>query len=85
MESKVSSLLELKGRNSRNNAPSTGRLPPTPVPMHAKRKAAIGHEDAKATDVPNAPQMSKVVLKAKRRPMMSDATPQKVEPRLRPI
>lgn len=81
----MSSLLELKGRNSRNNAPSTGRLPPTPVPMQAKRKAVIGHEDVNATAVPNAPQISKVVLNAKRRPMMSDATPQKVEPRLRPM
>lgn len=85
IDSKVRSLLDSKGKNSRNNAPSTGKLPPTPVPMNAKRRAVIGHDEAKATAVPKTPQMSKVVLNAGRRPMISDATPQQVDPRLRPM
>lgn len=31
----VKRLPEENGRNSKNNAPSTGRFPPTPTPMHA--------------------------------------------------
>jgi len=80
----VRRLFELKGRNSRNNAPSTGRLPPTPVPIPAKRRAVTGQDGANATAVPNTPQISKVVLNASRLPMMSEAIPQHVEPRLRP-
>jgi hypothetical protein len=53
--------------------------------MNAKRRAVMGHDDANATPVPKAPQISKVVLNAGRRPMISDATPQQVEPKLRPM
>lgn len=53
--------------------------------MPAKKRAANGHDGAKATAVPKAPQISKVVLKAGRRPIISDATPQQVEPTDKPM
>ncbi len=34
VDSITSRFPELKGKNSRKSAPSTGRLPPMPMPMH---------------------------------------------------
>jgi hypothetical protein len=88
--------------NSRNRAPSTGRLPPldksirdagmsewgythTPSPMQPNSSAVMIHEGPAATNVPKTPHMSNVALKAGLRPIISDATPQKVDPIDKPM
>lgn len=81
----VRRLPELNGRNSRKRAPSTGRFPPTPTPMHAYKAHVAIQFCAPPTAVPKSPARNRVVLKAIRRPMMSDATPQKLAPRQRPV
>lgn len=83
-ERRVSMLFEAKGKNSRNKAPSTGRFPPTPRPMHPNKRDVAIQEGPAAMADPKAPQMNKVVLKAMRRPIMSDAMPQNVDPIDRP-
>jgi len=84
-ESNVKRPLEANGRNSRNKAPSTGRLPPTPMAMHPKRREVVIHDGPREINVPKRPQMSNVALKAGRRPIMSDAMPQMVDPKARPM
>jgi hypothetical protein len=79
-DNRVSNLFDANGRNSRKRAPSTGKFPPTPKPMHPKSKDVMIHDGPAATAAPNTPQMNRVALKAGRRPMMSDAMPQNVEP-----
>jgi len=44
--SRVRSELLASGRNSRNRAPSTGRLPPTPDPTAATSRHSAGHDGA---------------------------------------
>jgi len=52
--------------------------------MQPKSNAVIIQEGPAATRVPNTPQMSSVALNAGLRPMISDATPQKVDPKESP-
>lgn len=73
-----------KGRNSRNNAPSTGRLPPTPIPKQQKSAQVPTQLGPPPAARPNTPAMNRVALKARRRPTTSDMIPQKLAPRQRP-
>ena len=81
----VNNLFDSKGKNSRKSAPSTGKLPPTPRPMQAKRIEVVIQLGPRATRVPKSPHKNSVILKAGFRPMISDATPQKVDPMLKPM
>ncbi|GMF78253.1 unnamed protein product [Aspergillus oryzae] len=72
------------GKNSRKMAASTGRFPPTPNPKQAY-SAQVPTQFGPPPDArPNTPHKKSVVLKANRRPMRSDARPQKVAPTIRP-
>lgn len=73
------------GRNSRNNAPSTGKLPPTPAPRQANSEQVATQLWPPPAARPNAPARKSVQLKARRRPMISDAIPQKLAPMHRPV
>ncbi len=83
-ESRVKRELDASGRNSRKRAPSTGRLPPTPKPRAAYMMQTPLQLGAHAEAVPNTLAMSRVRLKAMRRPMMSEPMPQKKLPRHKP-
>jgi hypothetical protein len=83
-ESRVRSELEASGRNSRKREPSTGRLPPTPNPTIAYRKQTPPQVEAKAEAIPKTLVINKVMLKAMRRPMISEPIPQKKLPKHRP-
>lgn len=72
------------GRNSKNNAPSTGRFPPTPNAMAKKITHTMGHDGAAATVIPKAPAISNVVLNAIFLPIISEKTPQNIAPKQRP-
>jgi hypothetical protein len=72
------------GKNSRNNAPSTGRLPPTPSPMHAYSAQTPIQVGPPPAARPKHPAKSRVMLKASRRPKTSEAVPQNEAPRQRP-
>lgn len=83
-ERRVSSELEESGKNSKNKAPSTGRLPPTPNPSAAKRKQTAPQLPAYEDAMPKTLVISSVTLKAMRRPMMSDPMPQQKLPKHSP-
>jgi hypothetical protein len=83
-ERRVRRELEASGRNSRNRAPSTGRLPPTPKPMPAYMRQTPPQLEAHEDAVPNTLAISSVMLKAMRRPIMSEPMPQKKLPKHRP-
>jgi len=72
------------GRNSRNKAPSTGKLPPTPRPTQAKRAQDPIQLGAAPAATPKTLAMPRVQLNASRRPTTSDMTPQKEAPMQRP-
>ncbi len=82
--SKVRSPPFAVGKNSRKRAPSTGRLPPTPNPRAAKIEEVPIQLGPAPAAIPKAPAMKRVRLKASLRPMISEATPQKLAPRQRP-
>lgn len=48
--------------------------------MQPNSNAVTIQDGPAATNVPNTPHISKVALKAGLRPIISDATPQKVDP-----
>lgn len=91
---------EAKGRNSRKMAASTGRLPPTPKPRQAKRahtlyvvRKRLNHQGiltyaiqlgAPPAASPKTPQRNRVMLKAGRRPIASEARPQNEAPTISP-
>jgi len=52
----------LSGKNSRKSAPSTGRFPPTPVPIQAKSAAVVAQEFALPTASPKVAAMARVAL-----------------------
>jgi hypothetical protein len=83
-ERRVRRELEASGRNSRNRAPSTGRLPPTPNPSAPNKKQTplqlVAYEEA----IPKTLVMRRVRLKAMRRPKISDPRPQKKLPKHNP-
>ena len=83
-ERRVSSELDESGRNSRNSAPSTGRLPPTPKPSRANRTQTQAQLVAYVTAMPKTLVMSRVKLKAMRRPRTSEPIPQMKLPKQRP-
>ena len=83
-ESMVRRLPDANGRNSRNKAPSTGRLPPTPNPRAANNPHVAIQLVAPPIAMPKTPQIKRLKLKAGRRPMISDAIPQKEAPQQRP-
>lgn len=83
-ESPVRSAPLAKGRNSRNRAPSTGRLPPTPSPTHAYSAQTPTQVSGPADAMPKMAARKRVVLKANLRPMTSAAMPQKDAPIVRP-
>lgn len=83
-DSSVRRELEASGRNSRKRAPSTGRFPPTPVPIKPNRKHTAGQLGAYAAKVPKIAVISSVRLKAMRLPMMSAPKPHRALPMLRP-
>lgn len=80
----VSKLPDVCGRNSRNRAPSTGRLPPTPRPMQAYNAQTPIQFGPPPAASPKIPARNKVKLNARRRPTTSDAVPQKEAPMQRP-
>ena len=80
----VSNELDASGRNSRNKAPSTGRFPPTPNPNAANRTQTPPQLDAYAEAMPKTLVISKVQLKAMRRPKISDPMPQRKLPKHKP-
>jgi hypothetical protein len=73
------------GKNSKNNAPSTGRFPPTPKPRNENSVAAPIQVGAPPTARPKTPAMPSVALKAMRRPTISERTPQTVAPMRSPM
>jgi hypothetical protein len=73
------------GRNSRNNAPSTGRFPPIPMPTNPNITATAIHEGAPPIAIPKAEAIPRVVLKAIRRPTISESTPHTIAPMQRPV
>jgi hypothetical protein len=77
----VSNLLSTMGKNSKKSAPSTGKLPPTPKPMQANRRAVKSHVGARATSIPKNPAMKRVELKAIFRPSVSLRMPQETLPK----
>ena len=79
-ESSVSMPPDAMGRNSRKRAPSTGRLPPIPMPNEAKSAQVPIQVLPPPTARPKTPAINSVELKASRRPMTSDAIPQKDAP-----
>jgi len=83
-ESSVKRFPDVWGRNSRNKAPSTGRFPPTPRPIHAYSAHVPIQLGPPPEARPKTPARKRVKLKARRRPIMSDAVPQKDAPMQRP-
>jgi hypothetical protein len=83
-DNRVSRLLDDSGRNSRNSAPSTGKLPPTPNPRQLNSAAVPIQLGPPPAASPKAPARNSVKLKAKRRPTTSEAVPQKLAPMQRP-
>jgi len=65
--------------------PSTGRFPPTPTPNAAYSPQTPIQLLPPPTARPKTPAMKRVALKASRRPMMSEATPQKDAPIHNPV
>lgn len=83
-DNRVNKALEESGRISRKSAPSTGRFPPTPVPIQAKSIQTPTQLDAYAAKIPKMLVISRVKLKAIRLPMTSDPRPQKKLPKQSP-
>lgn len=83
-DSSVKSELEASGKNSRKRAPSTGRLPPTPVPINPNKKHTAGQLGAYAARVPKMLVIRSVRLKAIRRPIISAPSPHNALPMLKP-
>ena len=71
IESKVRRRPEALGRNSRNKAPSTGKLPPTPVPRAANNPHTPIQLGAAPAAIPKTPARNSVALNASLRPMIS--------------
>ena len=98
---RVSKLWDALGRNSRKSAlkksalptlsmttgltPSTGRFPPTPNPNAAYSPQVPTQLGPPPIARPNKPARNRVVLKAKRRPIRSEPTPQKEAPKHSPV
>ena len=83
-ESKVKRLPDVCGKNSRKSAPSTGRLPPTPRPMQAYKAQVPIQLGPPPAARPKTPARKSVKLKARRRPIISEAVPQNEAPMQRP-
>mmetsp|Transcript_19665 Transcript_19665/g.27451 ORF Transcript_19665/g.27451 Transcript_19665/m.27451 type:complete len:113 (-) Transcript_19665:424-762(-) len=65
------------GVNSTNIAPSTGRLPPTPVPRKKYKTIKSAKFGDAAALRPKAPASNRVELNANFLPVVSDQRPQK--------
>lgn len=76
----VNKPLEESGKNSRKRAPSTGKFPPTPVPMQANKIQTATQLGAYAAHMPKMLVISRVKLKAIRLPIISAPSPQKKLP-----
>lgn len=80
IESKVKKRADTTGKNSRKSAPSTGRLPPIPTDRDAISPHVAIQLGAAPTARPKTPPRNNVALKAIRRPIISEAIPQKNDP-----
>lgn len=80
IESKVKKRAEMTGKNSRKSAPSTGRLPPIPTHRDAISPHVAIQLGAAPTAIPKTLPRNSVALKAIRRPIISEATPQQNAP-----
>jgi hypothetical protein len=85
MERMVSRYWCVPGRNSRNKAESTGRLPPTPTLQRAAKLPMAAKLGLLAAIMPKTAVMPIVKLKAHRRPKTSHPKPQNTAPKRRPM